>query len=278
MIEPMGASAGPRKSRFDAQAEAFEEFAGFDAPIGRQIAEGVIKLAELVPGARLLEIGAGTGLIGRHFVELGVDYCGLDLSRPMLEVFRRSESAGSKHRSELIQADSDRPWPLADHSMAVLFGARVVHLLDPEHTVQEAVRVARPGAPLLIGRVQRDPNSLKSRLRQQKRLLWTRAEPATLDGAEATRRLLERFVSLGASAIEQTIVASWQGTVTAESILSTWETKASRGASRWGNVGGPGLSALRNWAQAEVGPLDQPHGFTESFVILGVRLPALSPS
>jgi SAM-dependent methyltransferase len=46
--------------------------------------------AELSPGASVLDFACGDGGLGRHLVELGIDYRGIDGSERMVEVARRS--------------------------------------------------------------------------------------------------------------------------------------------------------------------------------------------
>jgi SAM-dependent methyltransferase len=46
--------------------------------------------AQLAPGASLLDFACGDGGFGRHILELGIDYRGVDASEPMVEVARRA--------------------------------------------------------------------------------------------------------------------------------------------------------------------------------------------
>ena len=84
---------------FDGQAADFDLRAGLPPGIARQVAAAV---AELVPAASsapanrgvVLDLGAGTGQIGEHLAGMcgargGGRYLGIDLSGPMLAVFRR---------------------------------------------------------------------------------------------------------------------------------------------------------------------------------------------
>src|SRR5258708_38773540 len=93
----------------EGQGAEFRRGVGLAEGDCRAIAATVLALARTGPGDRVLEIGAGTGMIGRWFLEHPVRYVGLDLSRGMLEVFRRRPGAA---RAGLVQADGARPWPL----------------------------------------------------------------------------------------------------------------------------------------------------------------------
>jgi SAM-dependent methyltransferase len=43
---------------------------------------------------RIIEIGCGTGLLGKHFIGHGYDYTGLDISEAMIEIARRENKTG----------------------------------------------------------------------------------------------------------------------------------------------------------------------------------------
>src|SRR5262249_730027 len=109
---------------FDGQAEQFDDTSGLKPDAGRSIAQAILELGGCKNAASILDVGAGTGAIGLHFAELPCRYLGLDLSRPMLEIFRRKLEPLPPHML-LVQADSDRPWPIRDHALAVVFASRV---------------------------------------------------------------------------------------------------------------------------------------------------------
>ncbi|HEV3073650.1 MAG TPA: class I SAM-dependent methyltransferase, partial [Thermoanaerobaculia bacterium] len=178
---------------FDGQAPEFDRRVGLPESDCRAIAAAVIALAGAGKGDRVLEIGAGTGMIGRWFLDHPVRYVGLDRSRGMLEVFRRRPRAG---RAWLVQADGACSWPLPGGAARVIFSSRAMHLLPLAHVVDEVLRVAGPaptaasgasrgqgghGAPsagggvCLLGWVERDPESVKARMsREMQRLVRER--------------------------------------------------------------------------------------------------------
>jgi ubiquinone/menaquinone biosynthesis C-methylase UbiE len=157
---------------FDGAAEQFDETAGLEPDVGRRIAEAILERCGATPDEVILDLGAGTGAVGRHFTTLPNRYLGLDVSSFMLEVFRRKLGTRPTHML-LMQADSDRPWPILDHALAVVFASRVVHHLHTRHVVAETLRVCRPGGYLLLGQVTRDGDSMPSRLQRHKHALLT---------------------------------------------------------------------------------------------------------
>src|SRR5947209_5451722 len=71
--------AGSKPERFDAQARSFDARAGLPADAARAVARAVLDLAALGPDDLLVELGAGTGQIGRELAE-SVRYVGVDRS------------------------------------------------------------------------------------------------------------------------------------------------------------------------------------------------------
>jgi SAM-dependent methyltransferase len=218
-------------------------------------------------GGLLVEIGAGTGLVGRWLLEQPVRYLGLDLSRPMLEVFRHRAAGAS-----LAQADAARPWPLPDGAVRAVFGSRALHLLPAEHVMDEVFRVAAPGAACVVGRVQRPPESVKARLsREMRRRLRARGfAPRSAGG----RGLLEAALARGARELPRTVAASWPAVHSPRRALADWRSKEGLG----GIVLPPGvqeevLRELEEWAVAELGGLDAERAAEESYVLEGARLP-----
>ena len=263
---------GRRAETFDGQADIFDERAGLPPSVGRDVALAALELVAASPRDAVLEIGAGTGEIGRHLAALPVCYLGIDLSRGMLGVFKGKLGEASA-RALAVQADCDRPWPVRDRSIAAVFASRVAHLLDADRVVGEAMRVCRPGGYLLVGRTARDEHSLKSRLRHRRRVALARGGIAPRDGTEGTRRLLDRCVARGATRLESRRVASWTGTTTADRIISGWEALPALGAHRLpAEARAAILRELRDWARLELGDPHRAERFTEWYTIEGVRL------
>src|SRR5262245_33066409 len=111
---------------FDGQAEQFDDSAGLEPAVGRRVAQAILELSGATGDDVILDIGTGTGAVGWHFAGLPNRYLGLDLSRPMLEIFRRKLGQLPPHML-LVQADGDRTWPIGARTVAVVFASRVVH-------------------------------------------------------------------------------------------------------------------------------------------------------
>lgn len=100
------------------------------------------------PAGPVLDVGCGTGLVGRRLVEAGFDdLAGIDLSARSLEI-----AAATGHYRDLQQADLQAdPIPHPDDRFAALVCVGVMtYLPDTEATVREFCRVVRPGCPVLF--------------------------------------------------------------------------------------------------------------------------------
>jgi ubiquinone/menaquinone biosynthesis C-methylase UbiE len=105
------------------------------------------KVGEMVRG-RLLDVGFGTGLSLPHY-PTGVEVFGIDLSHKMLAHARRIADT-ARSRPALAVMDATR-LGFPDHVFdSVAFNLSLCTIPDPAAAVAEAVRVARPGAPMVF--------------------------------------------------------------------------------------------------------------------------------
>lgn len=93
------------------------------------------------PGAWVLDVAAGTGLITKLLEGRSHKVISLDVSREMLSEARR-------RGAEAVLATAER-LPFADESFdALTFGYLLRYVADPLDTMRELVRVLRPGATI----------------------------------------------------------------------------------------------------------------------------------
>lgn len=251
---------------FDGQAAEFDRRAGFPEEECGAIAAAVLRLAGAGPGDRVVEIGAGTGLIGRWFPG-AARYAGLDLSLGMLAVFHRRAPG-----APLAQADAAAPWPLPDGCARAVFSSRAIHLLPLELVAREVTRVAAPGAACVLGWVERRPESIKARMsREMQRRMRERGFPARSAGS---RRVLQALRDRGATDLDKVVVAGWPVRHTPRQSLDDWRSKEGLG----GLVLPPGvqdevLRELEAWAEETFGGVDAGLESEDAYVLEGVRLP-----
>jgi ubiquinone/menaquinone biosynthesis C-methylase UbiE len=105
------------------------------------------KVGEIVRG-RILDIGFGTGLSLPHY-QASATVVGVDASLGMLR-FGQSRVRELGAHADLVQLDAER-LAFADGSFdSVAFNLCLCTIANPEQAVREAVRVARPGAPMVF--------------------------------------------------------------------------------------------------------------------------------
>jgi SAM-dependent methyltransferase len=261
----------PLATRFDDQAAAFDRRAGLPPAAAADVAVAVRGDGRRFGrGEVVFEVGAGTGEVGRHLGALPGRYLGVDLSAPMLEVFRSKVAGWSE--ALLVLADAERQWPVRDSSVTVVFASRVAHLLTPSHVVTEACRVCRPGGRFVVGRIER--SGAKQALRRQREaMLADRGVPQVRSGGRRTQALLEALADAGGVLEGRRAVTTWTVTTTAREVLDSWE-----GMSVMGGETVPTatktevLGDLRLWAESHLGGLDEPQTSTETYVLESVRL------
>src|SRR5262245_14132935 len=208
MNEPQLAVASATRS-FDEQAGSFDRRAGLPASVCYSIAKEVVQLAQLAAGDVVLEVGVGTGQIGLALCQFPLCYVGLDASAAMLDVFKgRCRESG--RAVSLFNTNGNNRWPADDGSVKAVFSSRALHLLRVEHVAEEIFRVASPiGATLLLGRVHREKQSLRARLRQEMRERLRQLGYASHEAQHKEREILEACVRRGAIPLERRVVVTW---------------------------------------------------------------------
>ena len=263
-----------RHRDFDRQASSFDRRAGLPQTACNAVAMELLRIAQVGPADILLEIGAGTGQIGCALCALPLRYIGIDASPAMLQGFeQRCRQDG--RTAPVAVADASRPWPSRDRSVRVVFGSRSLHLLPLRHVVDECIRVAAPRRSyVLVGRVERDPNGLRARLRREMRDRMTKFGHAGREGHQSERDLLDALIDRGASAIEARAAAAWPVRRNARELIAAWRAK-----SGLAGIDVPAaekeavLSELASWAEETIGSLDAFETNEERYMLAGVQLP-----
>ena len=95
-------------------------------------------------GARVLDVGAGTGKLTRGLVALGFELVAVEPGAPMLHQLRTAVP-----EAEAIEAPAESI-PLPDESVDAAFSGQAYHWFDHERAVPELHRVIRPGGGLAL--------------------------------------------------------------------------------------------------------------------------------
>ena len=139
-------SIGTIGAYFDERAATWNEQAEPVGPKHLMIAQ----LAGVREGSRVLDVGCGTGIMERAYLELGVaSIVGLDLSEAMLACARASFSGVPAERlrfecHDILDFTSNEPF-----DVVVIYNA-YPHILDKEALVEATASLLVPGGRFLV--------------------------------------------------------------------------------------------------------------------------------
>ncbi len=103
---------------------------------------------ELRTGARVLDLGAGSGWLSHRLAAQGLRPCAVDVNLDDQDGLRASRHYD--FRFPCLEAEFDRlPVPSA-YADAAIFNASLHYSTDLERSFREALRVVRPGALLIV--------------------------------------------------------------------------------------------------------------------------------
>lgn len=126
---------------FDELAATYETV----LPYFTEFAEQLVQFGDLPPGAKVLDVGAGPGIVGHAVVQRGGSYTGVDPSEAMVRRIRHD----LPDSRAVVMAGDELSFPPA--SFDVVTSAFVLHTVDsPDRVVGEAHRVLRDGGLLLV--------------------------------------------------------------------------------------------------------------------------------
>jgi len=135
---------------FNRHAES-DDYDVFTAAAKARIVDAVVRLGKLKAGARIADLGCGSGAFTVLLRQRGFAPMGLDIS-PKLIALAREKFAGI----EFLEGDAEN-LPFADGSLdAILLSGLIHHFPDPRRLAAETYRVLKPGGRF----VAFDPNRL----------------------------------------------------------------------------------------------------------------------
>jgi SAM-dependent methyltransferase len=249
---------------FDRAADHYDETRGFPPGVGELVADSAA--SALHPGARVLDVGIGTGRIAKLLLVRGFAVTGVDLSPRMMRRLLETALPGAP-RPLLVEADA-AALPLAAGAFEAVLSVHVFHLIAHwQSALAEARRVLRPDGLFLTGYEWKPPDSPGARLFEKWRDI-VRARGFEADAGPGARDFDDVKAALLAmgTVMDEWSVGEWQTTRTLARHIETIEHRT--WSSTW-NVPGDFfpqcLAELRAWAVGEYGSLEReftvPHKF-----------------
>jgi ubiquinone/menaquinone biosynthesis C-methylase UbiE len=185
------------KQRFDDWPDRYDRW--FETPVGKAVlkyeCELILEMLRPGRGERILDVGSGTGIFTREFLDRGAEVIGLDISLAMLvyaaekAALRQAQGvkcpmpvrAGEKAQAmpyRGVTADmASLPFAAGSFDKTVSVAA-LEFVADEKRTVAELFRVARPGGVVVVATLnslspwaarrsanaRRDPESIFNRV------------------------------------------------------------------------------------------------------------------
>lgn len=130
---------------WNACGEAFDRFTSADDSFSDNIERPAIKgLIGDVTGARVLDLGCGSGPYSVWLAEQGAHVVGLDLSQTMVSLARERARERSV-KADFRVADIRDPLPFGNAEFDLVFSSTALHYVeDLRLTMKEAARVMKP--------------------------------------------------------------------------------------------------------------------------------------
>lgn len=105
----------------------------------------LVELTGIGPGARVLEIGPGTGQATVPLASLGCEVTAVELGAELAEVARRRLA---DHPNATVHVADFETWPLPAEPFDLVFSATAFHWIDPAVRLAKSAAALRPGGAL----------------------------------------------------------------------------------------------------------------------------------
>jgi ubiquinone/menaquinone biosynthesis C-methylase UbiE len=140
----------PRATPWDGRVEAWEDVAS--SPVFSRLATRALELAAIENGDRVVDLGAGTGLLTLAAARTALEVIAVDYSQPMLDRLAEHVVAADLDGIRYVRADL-REVPIVDGVADVVVSSYAFHHIDDGGkalALAEARRILRPGGRLVI--------------------------------------------------------------------------------------------------------------------------------
>ena len=186
-----------------AQAERLAATEGFTS-----LRDEIVDRATIVSGERVLDVGAGTGLLALHAAQRGARVTALDISAAMC---RRLEVIASERHLELeaiVQASASE-LPFGRAAFDAVISNYCLHELDDagkREALREIRRVLRPGGRLVFGDMM---FVLGVATRRDRRLILAKVRAMLVKGPAGIWRLVRNAARVATGRWEHPASSAW---------------------------------------------------------------------
>jgi len=256
-LKPTGTSA------YDTAASSFERHRALPNSVVEAIRSAIWSVARLPERARVLDVGAGTGRIGKAFLAAGDFYVGVDSSHAMLQEFSVKPEFSESKTSLLAQAEG-RQLPFHNASFDLVLLMQVLSAAgDWRQLLDECRRVLRPGGTIAVGHTRSPESGIDAQLKGRLRAILEEMRVPWHQPRESRRQALAWLEAESARHWYRE-AASWKVMTSAEEFLSRHRTGA-RFAALPLSVQEEALVRLRAWAETNFGSVsarcEEQHSF-----------------
>jgi len=242
------------KSEFDAIAPSFDRYRAFPPGVPEAI-RSAIRTSMTAPGRpRVLDLGAGTGRIGKAFVAAGDAYVGVDRSLGMLREFAAQTCAINGRASFLAQADGEQ-LPFRDRAFDVVLLIQVLSGVGRwRRLLDEVFRVLGAGGTLVVGHAAMPQAGIDAQLKSQLAIVLQEVGAGLHEPRKNREEALSWLESVTRTRVN-VIAASWTVNRTPRDFMARHRTGA-RFAALPTPIQEEALQRLSAWSEARFGSLD----------------------
>lgn len=174
----------------------------------RRMRDRIVARAKLTPRDRVVDVGAGTGLLALGIAPAVSEVQAVDISAAMTDYLQRQAAKLRLDNLEPVTATAV-DLPLADESATVVVSNYVYHHLSDDDKcsgLAEAFRVLRPGGRIVIGDMMFRPALADERSR---RIIVSKARAMLRRGPAGLLRLIKNLLRYLTGSWEQPADPEW---------------------------------------------------------------------
>jgi ubiquinone/menaquinone biosynthesis C-methylase UbiE len=207
---PSGLPGLPRRGAgrkdWDAHVVEAERLAATDGFM--MLRDQILGRAAMVPGERVLDVGAGTGLLTLAAAQAGANLTALDISAGMCQRLRVVAAERGLELDAIVQGSASE-LPFDDSSFDVVVSNYCLHELDEQgkrEALRQIRRVLRPGGRLVFGDMMFE---LGLTTRRDRRLILQKVRAMLAKGPAGVWRLARNAARVATGRWEQPASAQW---------------------------------------------------------------------